>query len=200
MATDVLPHLETSSLVLRPFTPRDARKVFELSQEDGMKKWVPSQVYGDEAHAASVLAFLAAQYRPDIELKTSPYVLGIELKTTGELVGHVGLSPLHGEVEIGFAVEQSQQRKGIATEAVHALCEWAAVKSPKTRILGITARENPASQRVLVRAGFQHQAETEMLFQGLEQPVLVFAYSSQRYADEGKPNLSLNRACLRQAG
>jgi ribosomal-protein-alanine N-acetyltransferase len=113
MATDVLPHLETSSLVLRPFTPRDARKVFELSQEDGMKKWVPSQVYGDEAHAASVLAFLAAQYRPDIELKTSPYVLGIELKTTGELVGHVGLSPLHGEVEIGLPLSNRNSAKGL---------------------------------------------------------------------------------------
>jgi [ribosomal protein S5]-alanine N-acetyltransferase len=171
-------------LVLRPFTPGDARKIFELSREDGMKKWIPSQVYRDEAHAASVLAFLAAQYRPDIDLETSPYVLGIEHRATGELVGHVGLSPLDGDVEIGFAVAQSQQRKGIATEAVQALCEWAAMNFPTTRVLGVTARENIASQGVLARVGFQRETETEMLFQGQQQPVVVFAYSSRGHAGD----------------
>ena len=177
----MLPYLETQSLVLRPFTPLDTQKVYALSQEDGMKKWIPSQVYQDEVHAASVLAFLVSQYRTDVDPRTSPYVLGIELKTTNELVGHVGLSPLQGDVEVGFAVGQSQQRKGIATEAVHALSEWAAARYPETRILGITARENSASQRVLLRAGFERKAERTMLFQGLEQPVVVFAYSSQRH-------------------
>ncbi|NRF72120.1 GNAT family N-acetyltransferase [Aquincola sp. S2] len=171
-------------MVLRAFAPSDAPRIFALSQEDGMRKWLSNQVYRDEAHAASVLAFLAAQYRADIDLEASPYVLGIELKTTGELVGHVGLSPLRGEVEIGFAVAQAHQRKGIATAAVRALCEWAAEKAPTTRILGIAARQNSASQRVLVRAGFQRQAETEMLFQGIEQPVMVFAYAPQRQSDQ----------------
>ncbi len=140
-----------------------------------MRKWIPTQVYRDEAHAASTLAFLAAQCRADIDLTTSPCVLGIELKATGALVGHVGLSPLDGEVEVGFAVEHSQQGKGIATEAVRALCEWAAVKFPEIRIIGIAARENLASQRVLERSGFQRQSEKTMLFQGSYEPVVVFA-------------------------
>jgi len=119
-----MPCLETKSLLLRPLTLCDTRKVFQMSQEQAMKKWLPRQVYGDEAHASSVIAFLAAQYRADIDPRMSPYVLGIELKSTQALVGHVGLSPLHGEVEVGFAVERSQQRKGIAPEAVLAMCEW----------------------------------------------------------------------------
>jgi ribosomal-protein-alanine N-acetyltransferase len=113
--------LETQSLVLRPLTSLDARKVFRMSQEDGMRKWIPNQVYRDEVHASSVLAFLISQYRADADPRVSPYVLGIELKSTSDLVGHVGLSPLHGDVEVGYAVEQSQQRRGIATEAVRAM-------------------------------------------------------------------------------
>ncbi len=154
--------------------------MYELSQEDGMKQWIPNQVYRDEAHAASVLAFLISQYRADVDPRTSPYVLGIELRSTNELVGHVGLSPLFGDVEVGYAVQQSQQGKGIATEAVHALCEWAARKFPELCVLGITSLENRISQRVLIRAGFERQAGRTMLLQGLEQPVAVFAYSPQR--------------------
>jgi len=173
-------YLETQSLVLRPFTRSDSRKMYELSQEDGMKRWIPSQVYRDEAHAASVLEFLISQYRADVDPRIAPYVLGIELKFMNELVGHVGLSPLFGDVEVGYAVQQSQQRKGIAIEAVHALCEWVTKKFPKLCVLGITSLENRISQRVLIRAGFERQAGRTMLLQGLEQPVAVFAYSSQR--------------------
>ena len=173
----MLSYLETQSLVLRPLTPLDTRKLFAMSQEDGMRKWLPSQVYRDEDHAASVVANLISQYRPEVDPGTSPYVLGIALKNTADLVGHVGLSPLHGDVEVGFAVEQSQQRKGIATEAVHAMCAWAAARFPKTSVLGITARENGPSQRVLLRAGFRRTGERTMLFQGMEQTVVVFAYS-----------------------
>ena len=176
---NLLPQLETDDLALRPFTPGDARKVFAMSQEEGIRKWMPSQVYRDEAHAASVLATLAAQYRADIDLMTAPFVLGIELKSSGALVGHAGISPLQGGLEVGFAVERSQQGKGIATLAVRTLCEWAAMTCPGTRILGIAAQENNASQRVLMRSGFQRQAATEMLFQGREQPVVVFAYSAK---------------------
>lgn len=170
----MFPRLETRSLLLRPFTPRDAPKIHELSREDGIRKWIPTQVYRDEAHAASALAFLASQCGSGIDLKTSPCVLGIELKATGALVGHVGLSPLDGEIEVGFAVGRSQQGKGFATEAVRALCEWAAVKFPEIRIIGIAARENLGSQRVLERSGFQRQPEKTMFFQGSNQPVVVF--------------------------
>jgi RimJ/RimL family protein N-acetyltransferase len=172
-----MPCLETKSLLLRPLTLCDTRKVFQMSQEQAMKKWLPRQVYGDEAHASSVIAFLAAQYRADIDPRTSPYVLGIELKSTQELVGHVGLSPLHGEVEVGFAVEQSQQRKGIAPEAVLAMCEWFATRFPGTSVLGTTARENRPSQRVLLGARFKCDGEKAMLFQGVEQTVAIFVYS-----------------------
>jgi ribosomal-protein-alanine N-acetyltransferase len=191
----MFPRLETEFLFLRPFTPEDASKVFELSQEAGMRKWLPSQVYRDEAHAASVLAFLISQYRADIDPAVSPLVLGIELEGSGELVGHVGLSPLDGDIEVGFAVAQSHQRRGIATQAVRALCEWAARRFPQARILGIASRGNIASQEVLLRAGFEHATRRTMLFQGRQQPVEVFLYAAGRptraRADQNPPARSM---------
>ena len=168
--------IETASLTLREFAPDDASKVFQMSQEDGMQSWLPSQVYRDEAHAASVLAFLISQYSAPGDPRLGPYVLGVQLRSAGELVGHVGLGPFGEVVEVGFAIESAHQRKGIATEAVRAACEWAALAFPVATILGVTAVRNNASQRVLLRAGFARQKEEIMRFQGLEQTVIFFAF------------------------
>lgn len=149
-----------------------------MSQEEGLRAWLPSQVYRDEAHAASVLVFLISQYSDPADPRVGPYVLGVELKSTGELVGHVGLSRFGEAVEVGFAIESCHQRKGIATEAVRAACHWACDVFQLEIILGITAARNVASQGVLLRAGFSRQKDEVMRFQGLEQPVIFFAFSS----------------------
>lgn len=168
--------MKTASLLLRPFRPEDAPKVFRMSREHRSRRWLPSQVYRDEAHAASVLAHLIAQVADPADPRRGPYVLGIELLATGDLIGHVGLSPLGEGVEIGFAIERAQERRGYATEAVRAMCAWAIGTFPLFAILGVTDAGNTASQRTLVRAGFVRHNETVQRFQGREQPVVVFAF------------------------
>lgn len=176
--TSRLP-IETPRLQLRSFVSEDAKKVFRMSREQAMRAWLPSQVYRDESHAASVLAYLIAQCRVPADPRVGPYVLGVQLRSTGELVGHVGLSPWGEAVEVGFAVESSHQRKGIATEAVGAACLWASDVFSLEVILGITAARNVASRGVLLRAGFAWQKDEVLRFQGLEQPVMFFAFSGR---------------------
>ena len=167
--------IETASLTLRAFVPEDAPKAFKMSQEDGMRTWLPSQVYRDETHAASVLASLISQYSVPGDPRIGPYVLAVEVRSSGAFVGHVGFSPLREAVEVGFFIESAHRRKGIATEAVRAACEWAADAFSIEIILGVTAVQNSASQSVLLRAGFARQKEEVMRFQGLEQLVIFFA-------------------------
>ncbi len=169
--------IETAFLTLRALVPEDAPKVFQMSQEDGMRTWLPSQVYRDEAHAASVLASLISQYSVPGDPRIGPYVLGVQVRSVGELVGHVGFGPLGEAVEVGFAIERAHQRRGIATEAVRVACEWAADAFSIATIFGVTAAQNSASQGVLLRAGFARQREEVMRFQGLEQPVIHFAFT-----------------------
>lgn len=168
--------IETASLRLRAFVPEDASKLFRMSQEDGMRTWLPSQVYRDEAHAASVLASLISQYSVPGDPRLGPYVLGVQARSAGELVGHVGFGPLGEAVEVGFAIEGVHQRNGIATAAVRAACEWAADAFAIATIVGVTAARNSASQGVLLRAGFVRQKDEVMRFQGLEQSVIFFAF------------------------
>jgi len=171
--------IETASLRLREFVPDDVSKVFQMSQEDGMRMWLPSQVYRDKTHAASVLSFLIAQYSAPGDPRLGPYVLGVQLRSSCELVGHVGFGPFRELVEVGFAIESAHLRKGFATEAVRAACEWATSAFSLASILGVTAAQNSASQGVLLRAGFARQKEEIMRFQGLEQPVIFFAFDGR---------------------
>lgn len=151
--------IETKYLILRPFILDDTEKVYQMSLEDGLKKWIPDQVYADENESREVLEFLMTCYeKPDPKVK--PFVLGIELKETGELIGHAGLSPLDNSgVEIGYAIEEKHQGKGYATEAVKVISEYGISAFKLDNIAGIVDAENAGSLRVLEKAGYKFVKE-----------------------------------------
>jgi RimJ/RimL family protein N-acetyltransferase len=148
-----------------------------MSQEETMRAWLPSQVYRDESHAASVLGHLISQYELDASPRSGPLVFGVEHKATGRLVGHAGLSPVLDTVEVGFGIEVSEQRRGYGTEAVSALCTWGLKAFTLEEIIGLTAAKNVASQRVLLRSGFRAKERRLMRFQGVEQTVQIFEFN-----------------------
>lgn len=179
MALDHLP-LETRALVLRQFVPGDAADMLVQSNEESARAWLPSQVYRDHAHALSVLEFLMSQYAAPGNPRHGPYVLAIEHRANAALIGHVGFSPLNGEVEIGFSIAQKYQGQGFASEAVVGASRWALQAFALDRIVGITAVANVASRRTLVRAGFVHEEDKPMRFQGTDEEVSFYAFSGSR--------------------
>lgn len=147
--------IQTPNLVLHHFSIDDVHTVFLMSQEDGMRNWIPDQVYKDEQEAAEVLQYLMEQYTDIPTPNISPYVLGIELKETGELIGHIGLSPIDdGNVEIGYAIAENQQGNGYATEAVEKMTSWAINQLGIPIIYGLVAKDNKPSCTVLEKAGY----------------------------------------------
>jgi len=166
--------LETAALVLRPLRLSDVAATYAMSNEPAFRQWLPSQVYADEAETQEALEFLIEQYTAPADPRLGPYVLAAEHKLDGCLIGHVGLSPFEGDVEVGFAIAGAYQRQGLATEGVIATCHWAFERFGLSRILAVAAQSNQGSRRVLERAGFLHQRDRVILFQGTEQPVSVY--------------------------
>ena len=82
--------ITTARLLLRPFTLDDVAKLFAMSGEAGMRRWIPDQVYRDIEHAEQVTRALMAFTAQPPDPRVRPYVLGIE--HGGVLIGHVGLS------------------------------------------------------------------------------------------------------------
>ncbi len=52
--------LSTSRLLLRSFVLADVPKLLVTSSEEGMRRWIPDQVYRDEQHAEQVVRALMA--------------------------------------------------------------------------------------------------------------------------------------------
>ena len=82
------PPITTTSLTLRTFVPEDAPKVFAMSQEIGIRTWLSDQVYEDAHTALEVLRYLIAKCRDPGRPALGPYVLGICLTRSSELIGH----------------------------------------------------------------------------------------------------------------
>ena len=150
----VRPMIATADLFLRPFTLTDVPTVLALSREDGIRRWLPDQVYRDEAHAEQVVRSLI-EHTGQADPRARPYVLGIEHAQTKRLIGHIGLSPARASVEIGYAVETLHQGRGFAPQAVIAMSRWALAELALPELLGIVDADNIPSRRVLEKAGYK---------------------------------------------
>ncbi len=165
------------AVFLRKFVSSDAPKVFQMSLENGMRQWIPDQVYADLNEAEEVLQFLIRQYESQKGPAEVPIVFGICLQETGELIGHAGLSPAGGKVEIGYAIEDCQQKKGYASDAISAMCNWALTFYRLSEILGIVASENVASCKALEKAQFKLAEEKVRSLHGKTKSVKTYIYS-----------------------
>lgn len=132
-----------------------------MSREPSLREWLPDQVYGSLEETLGVLGFLIRNTGEDGNPVRAPFVLGVELRTTGALVGHVGLSPLRGSVEVGYAIGAEHQGGGYASEAVRAMTDWGLERFGLPEILGVVSLENAASCRVLEKSGFVLASESE---------------------------------------
>ncbi|TDX49154.1 GNAT family N-acetyltransferase [Orenia marismortui] len=153
--------IETERLAIRHLSVEDVPKIFLMSQEEGMKKWLPDQVYENEEVAHEVVEFLISQYLEKVSPDKTPYVLGLVIKETKELIGHVGLSPIEEGIEIGYAIEEKYQGKGYATEAVKAMSTWALKELEIPSIWGIVDINNTISARVLEKSEYIFVKESE---------------------------------------
>jgi RimJ/RimL family protein N-acetyltransferase len=170
--------VDTGALFLRHLTLDDTASILRLSQEQGMRAWLPDQVYADEAQAFEVLRFLSSQYSPSANPRHTPYVLGVCLSASHELIGHVGFSPCKYGVEVGYAIGDAHQNRGYAKQAVFAATKWALSRFDLPFIHAIVAAENARSCKVLESCGFQVVAVIQRKLHGIERPVRIYRLSN----------------------
>jgi RimJ/RimL family protein N-acetyltransferase len=163
--------IETPQLRLRHFVVEDAERSMVLNAEPTTRRWLPSHVYASLSDAVEAMQYLVGCYSSPADPRLGPYVLALELARTKQLLGHVGFSPLYGEVEISYAVAEADRGHGHASAAVSCACKWLAGQFGVRKVLALTASANTPSRRLLVRTGFVHVRDETRRFQGVEQPV-----------------------------
>ncbi len=142
-----------------------------LNAETSTRQWLPSHVYPTLEEASSRLEYLIACYSEPGHPQRGPYVLAVEHKDEGKLLGHVGFSPFDDDVEVSYAIAESSRGRGYGTEALVHACKWIADAFSVSRVLAITESANVGSRRLLDRASFVRVHEGVMMFQGHEQLV-----------------------------
>jgi len=144
---------ETEHLKIRKFKKEDAGHLYEIHLEDEVRKWIPNESYVDLAESQRAIEF----YINCVSNAHLPYVLAVELKETGELIGDTGVNQVEGkpeEVEIGYVICRKHSGKGYATELVKGMTEFV-VSTFGTNVLhGRVMHRNHASARVLEKNGY----------------------------------------------
>jgi RimJ/RimL family protein N-acetyltransferase len=86
-------------------------------------------------------------------------------------VGFHGPPDEDGRVEVGYRVEPQHRRRGVATEVVRALFDWANREHGITRFRAATDPDNLASQAVLAHFNFRR---TAVQMDDIDGPQIVF--------------------------
>ncbi|HUQ56769.1 GNAT family N-acetyltransferase [Lentzea sp.] len=152
---DLVTDIVTDRLILRPWTSADVQAVVGADRQ-------PSWADDFPAEGDTVIAGLIDSH-PDW-LSPFGHRLIIE-RSTSEVVGSLGLfwPPSDGRVEIGYGVVPSRQGRGYASEATAALTAFALGSEDVHTVHANVEPSNPASARVLEKAGFEKTGSTDEL-------------------------------------
>jgi len=146
------PTIETERLVLRPFRLEDAPEVQRLcsAREIAAGTLEIPHPYPDGAAEAWIAGHAEAGERVE---------LAIELRGEAALVGAIGLNleREHSRAELGYWIGVPYWRRGHATEAAHAVVDYAFAEEGLNRVFAFHFTTNPASGRVLEKVGMSHE-------------------------------------------
>jgi len=96
----------------------------------------------------------------------------IVLKDENKMVGDLcfmGEPDENGQIEVGYGTYKEYQNKGIMTEALSGMLEWAKTQTNVKSIVAHTNNDNPASFAVLLKNNFSKIEENENLLKWLIQ-------------------------------
>ena len=157
------PTVETDRLRLRPFTEADLDRYLAIHTTPEVRASLHIADSFDREAAWGQMAHHLGQWA----LRHSGQ-WGVELKSTGELIGRAGTHrPERADwpgLECGWTFDPAHWGRGYATEAGRATVEWAWANHDVDRLYSVILPTNGASQAVAERLGFTLLEERTLAF------------------------------------
>ena len=147
--------LETDRLVLRPFAAADAAAVQAICSRWKVARMTTriAHPYPEGAAAAWIASHAAARDAG------AEYIFAITLQADGAQAAAIGASGLHkiakGNFELGYWLAPEHWGRGLASEAARAMVVYGFEKLAAEALNSGYFIDNPASGRVLEKAGFR---------------------------------------------
>lgn len=153
------PVLETERLILRPLYKEDAEHIFKTWTSDPrVTEFMIYATHSDVSVTRSWLADAEKDYESDLS-----YNWGFLLKETGLLVGSGGgsFNEQLGRFNIGYNLAYDYWHKGLCTEAMRAVVDFAHSTLGFNSFVSEHAANNPRSGEVMKKLGmrFDHDGE-----------------------------------------
>lgn len=162
-------NIKTPRLTIKTFSPDMAQSVYENSQDDDTRRFVPDEVYDSAEEARAAIEFLMSRY----DSADGPFVYPIITNDGCQNIGYVQLCQIDdGSWEIGYHIAKAFTGKGYASEAVKAFLPAAAKKFNIKEVYGICLAENTVSVRVLEKCGFTKIYQGPGNYQGRETQIM----------------------------
>lgn len=172
--------IETERLILRSIVESDASDIYEYGKEENVgvnAGWAPHKDFED-TKAIMKEVFL-----------NQPYVFGIILKSSGKMVGSVGLlkDPKRENPQammLGYAISESCWGKGFMTEASKAVIDYG-FKNPEIQLItSCCYTYNKRSHRVIEKCGFKYEGclrQAEKRFDGQILDMYSFSLTKEEW-------------------
>ncbi|MEW6509494.1 MAG: GNAT family N-acetyltransferase [Bacteroidota bacterium] len=143
----------TPRLLLRKPVAEDAKEVTEAYAHDAdvtrFLTWRPDQTPEE-------IAAFVERARLGWEQGTA-FTWSILLKETRALIGMIDARVDAYMLNVGYVLARGHWNKGYATEALRAVIEWSDREGEIYRVWAVCAVDNPASARVMEKAGMQRE-------------------------------------------
>ena len=150
--------IETDRLILRQFTMEDAPAMFRnWANDDEVTKHLTWPTHSDVEVTKMVLSDWTSHYaKPDF------YNWAIVLKENGgEPIGNISVVRINHNTEcaaMGYCMSRAHWRKGVMPEALKAVVDFLFDEVGFNRIEAEHDVNNPASGRVMEKAGLRYEA------------------------------------------
>ena len=148
---DVMPVLETESLILRKMEMRDAPDMYEYSRDPLVAKHVLWDAHTSISDTKSYIRYMLRKYR-----QGEPSSWCIEEKSTGKVVGTIGYmwhQADNSACEVGYSLAHDCWNKGYTTEITQGMIDFIREKYDPELITAECAVENIGSARVMEKCG-----------------------------------------------
>lgn len=149
------PTLQTARLRLRPFAQDDADALYALQSNPRVLRYWDAPPWTEPARAQ---AFLAACLQMQEEGSGARFAL--ETLADNAFIGWCSMFRWNREYRslgIGYCLDEPAWSQGYATEAVHAMLQWAFGALDLNRVEAELDTRNAASARVLEKLGFERE-------------------------------------------
>lgn len=150
--------IDVASIRLRRFSQHDYDGLYELTRQTEITDLLPDWRMTEE-QLKEFLSFIITSYEK-FDPEDVRVLLAVEHKAEERLIGWCGVFPNDmldpSAREVAYAISKDYRNQGYTTSAVRALVLYLLENTELDQIVAITKLCNPASRRVLEKAGFRH--------------------------------------------